>query len=132
MTPPSDHFRHPYDTHLSSGLRFLTELIAWVAGPWAVARWSPWLIVPALALLVGLPAVFSTINDKRTVIIATPGPIRVAVELLLYSVALIAPWYVWPTVVATAAAVIVVASLAMGLPRFRWLLDRAPSQSGSD
>ena len=25
----------PYDTYLSSGTRFLIELTAWIAGPWA-------------------------------------------------------------------------------------------------
>ena len=68
---------HPYDTPLSGGLRFAVELIAWVAGPWAAAHVALWLAVPAAAVLVGLPSVFSTRGDKRQVIVATPGPVRV-------------------------------------------------------
>jgi len=97
MTHHSDDFHHPRDTLLSSALRFLSELIAWVAGPWAVAQWSPWLVIPVLVVLVGLPSVFSTPNDKRNVVVGTPGPVRVGLELLLYAVALVAPWFVWPT-----------------------------------
>ena len=31
-------FNHPFDNPLNSGLRFLVEVVAWVAGPWAVAE----------------------------------------------------------------------------------------------
>ena len=96
ITQHSDDFHHPLDTPVSSSLRFLAELIAWVAGPWALALLSTWLILPALVFLVAIPAVFSTRNDKRTVVVPTPGPIRVALELLLHVVALDAPWFVWP------------------------------------
>ena len=27
------HFPHPHDTPVSAGLRFISELIAWIAGP---------------------------------------------------------------------------------------------------
>ncbi len=128
MTHHSDDFHHPRDTLLSSALRFLSELIAWVAGPWAVAQWSPWLVIPVLVVLVGLPSVFSTPNDKRNVVVGTPGPVRVGLELLLYAVALVAPWFVWPTAVAGLAAVLVVASLAADLPRFAWLMRGAPDR----
>jgi len=123
-----DEFHHPYDTPFSATLRFLSELIAWVAGPWAAALWSNWLILPALILLVGLPGVFSTRNDKRQIVVATPGPVRVGLELLLYAVAAIAPWFVWSAQAATLAVGIVVASLAAGVPRFLWLLRGAPQQ----
>lgn len=117
-----DMSQHPYDTLASGGLRFLTELIAWIAGPWAAAQVSPWLVVPTVVLLVGLPAVFSTPNDKHRVIVATPGKIRVGIELLLYGVAAVAPWFVWPSVVSGLATAVVVASLAFGIPRLRWLI----------
>ncbi len=79
--PQHTDFSHPYDTRLSSSLRFVSELIAWVAGPWAISTISAWLVVPALALLVGLPSIFSTRNDKRQVVGSTPGPVRVGLEL---------------------------------------------------
>ena len=125
MNPPDD-FSHPYDTPISSGLRFLTELIDWVAGPWALSLISGWLVVPSVVVLVGLPSVFSTRNDKRQVVVATPGPIRVGIELLLYVVALIAPWLVWPPAVSCVAAGVVVASLVAGIPRTMWLMRGAP------
>jgi hypothetical protein len=121
-------FSHPYDTPVSSSLRFLTELIAWVAGPWAIGTMSAWLVVPALALLVGLPSIFSTRNDKRQVIVSTPGPARVGLELVLYVVAAVAPWFVWPAAVAWVALGIVVASLVAGMPRIMWLLKGAPAE----
>lgn len=123
---PNHGFDHPYDEPISSGLRFLVELIAWVAGPWALSLVSGWLVLPAVAVLVGLPAVFSTPHDKRQVVVATPGPIRVGIELSLYAVALVAPWFVWSPAVSGVAAAIVVASVVTGIPRTMWLLRGAP------
>jgi hypothetical protein len=118
--------RHPHDTPVSAGLRFLTELIAWIAGPWAVTLVSSWLLLPAIILLVGLPAVFSTTNDKHKVIVPTPGPVRVGIEMFLYAVAIIAPWFVWSTIASVIATGVVIAALVTGIPRMKWLLDGAP------
>ena len=119
------NFKHPHDTPVSAGLRFATELIAWIAGPWAASLWSSWLVVPTLIILVGLPGVFSTPGDKNKIVVATPGPIRVLIELLLYSVAAIAPWLVWPPLAAAVCTAITIASLAIGLKRFVWLMKSA-------
>jgi len=123
-------FDHPFDTPLSSGLRFLVELIAWVAGPWAANRESIWLAIPVLALLVGLPSVFSTPGDKRQVIVATPGPLRVPLELVLHVVAVACAWVVWPAWLAAIATLVVIAAAVAGIPRTRWLLRGAPDASG--
>lgn len=122
-------FEHPYDTPLSSALRFAVELVAWVAGTWVVAQWSVWLAVPALIVLVGLPSVFSTPGDKKQVVVPTPGPVRALLELALYLVAVAGAWVVWPTWLAVIATLIVVASVVVGMPRTMWLLRGAP-QSG--
>jgi len=122
----SNQLHHPHDTPVSAGLRFLSELIAWIAGPWAVALISNWLVVPAIIFLVGLPAVFSTRNDKHQVVVPTPGMVRAGIELILYSVAAIAPWFVWSSVASALATGIVVASLLAGFPRFLWLINGAP------
>jgi hypothetical protein len=111
----SDSFHHPHDAPVSAGLRFTSELIAWIAGPWAVSLLSNWLVLPSLVLLVGLPAVFST-----------PGPVRVGIEIALYLVAAIAPWFVWSAVASGLADGIVIASVAVGMPRFSWLIKGAP------
>ncbi len=119
-------FEHPYDTALSAGLRFLVEVIAWVAGPWAAANESFWLFIPVAVVLVGLPAVFSTVGDKRQIVVATPGPLRLVLELGLHAVAIGAAWVVWPVWLAGAATAVVVVAFATGIPRAMWLLRGAP------
>ena len=119
-------FEHPFDNPLNAGLRFAVELIAWIAGPWAVAEVSLWLAVPAVLILVGLPSLFSTVGDKRQAIVPTPGPLRVVLELALHGVAAVAPWLVWPIWVGIVADVVVVAALIAGVQRTRWLLLGAP------
>ncbi|MEM6988196.1 MAG: hypothetical protein AAF499_16875, partial [Pseudomonadota bacterium] len=90
------HLSHPHDTHLSAGLRFGAELIAWIAAPTAVYAIAGGLAATVvLSLLVALPAVLATPGDKRQVIVPTPGPVRVVIELLLYAAAALAPWMVW-------------------------------------
>jgi hypothetical protein len=70
------------------------EIIAWVSGPWAAAQLSLWLIFPALIILIGLPSVFSTRGDKRKIVVATPGPPRVLMEIALHLVAAAGPWVI--------------------------------------
>ena len=93
-----------------------------------MALLSGWLALPALALLVGLPSIFSTRNDKRKVVVSTPGAVRVGLELLLYLVAVVTPWYVWPAPISAVAVVIVIASLVAGIPRILWLVRGAPRE----
>jgi len=119
-------FSHPYDTIYNSSLRFAVEIIAWVAGPWLASMFSTWLIAPSLIVLVGLPAIFSTRNDKRNVIIATKGIVRVAIELSLYFVAAIAPWYIWSTQFSAGTTCVVIIALLVGAPRLKWLCNGAP------
>jgi hypothetical protein len=121
-------FHHPCDTVLSSLFRFASELITWIAGPWFLASYNPWLIAPALLILVGLPSVFSTPGDKRQIIVATPGPARVAIEIFLFTIAAAAPWFVWPTWIAIACDVTVVLTLLLGVPRMIWLLREAENR----
>lgn len=127
MNNKSEVFLHPYDNVLSASLRFTTELIAWVAGPWAAGNISNWLIVPAILILVGLPATFSTINDKRQVIVPTPGPVRVLIEVFLYAVAASAPWFIWPHTAVVATTTVVIFAIVLGYPRLLWLMKGAKS-----
>jgi hypothetical protein len=87
---------------------------------------SNWLILPALVILVGLPSIFSTTNDKNNVVVPTPGPIRVLIELFLFTVAVVAPWFVWSPVVSGVAVAIVIATIVAGAPRIGWLMRGAP------
>jgi len=118
---------NPLDTWVSGGLRFLVELIAWVAGPWAMGqRLGPWVAGLTLVVLMALPGVFSVIGDKQQVIVAVPGLMRFFIELDLGLVAVIAAWYAWPTSAAVAATVVVLLAQLTGWRRSRWLLQGAP------
>ncbi len=125
MGSPGHTFDNPYDNPLSASTRFAVEIIAWVA-----ASISIWLVIPAIAILIGLPAIFSTVGDKRKIVVVTPGPVRVAIELLLYVVAIAAPWTVWPLWLAVLTTAIVLIAIASGLRRTRWLLKGAPTVTG--
>jgi len=127
----------PFDTNASSGLRFVIEIVAWIAGPWAVAdiTGSGWSAVPALLVLFGLPALFNTPGDKASTVVATPGPLRILIEMVLLVAALAGAWIVWPDWAAVIVSVIGVGMLLTGVRRYLWLveerrpLDRSTSRA---
>jgi hypothetical protein len=129
LTGPS-----PHDTPLSSGLRFIMELVAWTAGPWAAADLADnaFVAIPALVVLVAVPGIFSTPGDKHSVVVPTPGPVRVVLELLLFAVAGAGAWLVWPDWAAILVALIAVGALITGRRRTRWLLAGAPPVGPTD
>lgn len=118
----------PYDTGVSSALRFLIEVLAWVLGPWAAAELtgSLWAIIPALVVLMGLPALFNTPGDKKFDGIATPGPLRILIEMLLLGAAVAGAWIVLPPWAAILVSIVGLAMVLSGLPRYRWLAAGAP------
>ncbi|WNO07925.1 hypothetical protein [Teredinibacter sp. KSP-S5-2] len=122
----NNKFSHPYDTVFSSTLRFAVELIAWISGPWTVSYLSHWLIIPTAIMLVILPGIFSTPNDKKVILVPVSGIVRIVIESLLYLIAIIAPWLVWSNISAGIAFTIVILSIYLGTPRFKWLLKGAP------
>ena len=95
--------------------------MAWVTGPWAYQ--SVLLAVPSAVILIALPAIFSTVGDKRQVVIGTPRPLRLFLEFGLYGVAVAGAWLVWPVWIGAIATLIVIASLITGSPRAKWLLE---------
>lgn len=123
----------PYDTPMSSLTRFGVELIAWIAGPWAAGdlTGSAWAALPALVVLVGLPAVFNTPGDKNVTGIPTPGPARIAIEMVLVIVAIVGAWVVWPTWAAILVTIVGIAMIVTGLPRYRWLASGTPTPHAS-
>ncbi|WP_426513577.1 hypothetical protein ACPPVO_25035 [Dactylosporangium sp. McL0621] len=114
-----------------SAPRFLVEIIAWVAAPWALAPHAIWLAVLADVLLIGLPTVFGMPGAKKQKNpVSIPARPAIALELLQPVAACVAAFAAWPTVV---ASVVVVASLAaciLQLRRWRWMLAAAGGMHG--
>jgi Protein of unknown function (DUF2568) len=102
-------------------LRFLSELVAWVATPWALASHSPVLAGAALLLLIGLPAVFATPGDKTQVVVAVPGRVTILLVVMQLVAAAVAAWAAWPVPVALLVWLLVVLTAYAELPRWRRL-----------
>ncbi|WP_431678416.1 hypothetical protein [Kitasatospora sp. KL5] len=111
---------------LPDALRFLTELVAWIAAPWALAGVSPWLAAAALLLLIGLPTVLATPGDKKQVIVAVPGYVTVGLVLLQLAAAVAGAWAAWPAWAAVPVTVLAAACLVTEQPRWRRLLAARP------
>jgi hypothetical protein len=109
------------DSRLASALRFSTEVIAWVATPWALAPFSIPLAVASVVVLIGLPTVFQTPGDKPRVMVAVPGVVTVVLVLLQLVAAVVASWVAWPLVVAVVVTGLAVACVVTEQPRRRWL-----------
>ncbi|MFD9124746.1 hypothetical protein [Kitasatospora sp. NPDC059571] len=106
---------------LPDALRFLTEIVAWVAAPWALAAYSLWLSAAALALLIGLPAILATPGDKTEVVVAVPGRVTIALVLLQLLAAVAGAWALWPAWAAVPVTVLAAACLVTEQPRWRRL-----------
>ncbi|WP_433257149.1 hypothetical protein ACQPYK_19585 [Streptosporangium sp. CA-135522] len=117
------------DSRLASVLRFSSELVAWVATPWAL--WS--VSVPAallsVVLLIGLPTVFTTPGDKAHGMIAVPGVVTIALVLMQLAAAVASSWAAWFTPVAIVVSVLAAACVVAEIPRWRWLVTRRSSAS---
>ncbi|MEV4073746.1 hypothetical protein ACGFJC_11655 [Nonomuraea fuscirosea] len=113
----------PADT-LASVFRFATELVAWMATPWALSSYSPPLAVLAAVVLIALPTLFATPGDKRKVIVAVPGYVTILLVVLHVVAAVAAAWAAWHAVVAAVVSVLAVVTVVLELPRWRWLVKR--------
>ena len=98
----------------------------WTVGGVAVLTDRWWVAIPTAVVLVGMASIFSTPGDKKNVVVATPGPLRLVIELVTAAVAVAGAWIVWPTWVAVVVTAIVLAALATGVKRARWLAQGAP------
>jgi hypothetical protein len=125
-------FDNPYDTIASAGLRFLMEVIAWVAMPWWAWEVSgPISAILTLIILMAIPGVFSTVGDKRKVVVPTPGAVRVLIELGLFIAAIVGAWSAWSPYSGIGVAVIAVLGLIAGRRRVAWLLKGASLETGT-
>jgi hypothetical protein len=115
-----------------SAPRFLVEIIAWVAAPWALAAHGVWLAVLADVLLIGLPTVFGMPGAKKQ---RNPVPIparpAIALELLQPVAACVAAFAAWPPVVAWLVVLASSAACLLQLRRWRWMLGRSSAAVGS-
>ncbi|GAA5040237.1 hypothetical protein [Streptomyces siamensis] len=111
------------DDRTASVLRFATEIVAWVATPWALAGHSWLLAVLSVVLLIGLPTVFSTPGDKAHVIVAVPGPVTILLVLLQLAAAVVSSWVVWPLWAAVLVSAMAAATILTERPRWRWLIS---------
>ncbi|WP_441248566.1 hypothetical protein [Kitasatospora sp. McL0602] len=104
-------------------LRVLAELVAWVAAPWALWRYSPLLAVLSLVLLIGLPAVIGTPGDSKKVVapVAVPGWGTIGLVLMELAAAVAASWAVWPKPVAVLVTLLALACTVTEQPRWRQL-----------
>ena len=114
--------RHP---DIASALRFGTELIAWVATPWALASHSPLLAVASVVLLIGLPTVFATPGDKARVMVPVPGYVTIALVVLQLAAAVVSSWAAWPAAAAAVVSVLAATTVVTELPRWRRLTTGA-------
>ncbi|MGW2644479.1 hypothetical protein ACWC2T_06045 [Streptomyces sp. NPDC001393] len=111
------------DDRVPSAFRFATELVAWVATPWALAGYSWPLAVLAPVVLIGLPALFSTPGDKNKVVLPVPGWVTIAFVLLQLAAAVASAWWLWPAWAAVPVTLLAGAALVTERPRWRWLLS---------
>ncbi|MFD5471501.1 hypothetical protein [Streptomyces sp. NPDC127105] len=111
------------DDRIASALRFTAELVAWVATPWALSKYSWVLAVLAVVVLIGLPTVFSTPGDKKQVIIPVSGTVTILLVLLQLAAAVIASWSAWPAYAAVLVSLLVAATLVTERHRWRWLVS---------
>src|SRR4051812_8571124 len=84
-----------------SAPRFVAEIIAWVAAPWALARSglpASWLLaVLSVVVLIGVPTVFGTPGAKaQRTRVAVPGLAGIGLEVGQFAVAVVASWAAWP------------------------------------
>ncbi|SEB62925.1 hypothetical protein [Streptomyces sp. TLI_105] len=111
------------DDRTASALRFATELIAWVATPWALAGHSWLLAALSVVALIGLPTLLSTPGDKSHVVVAVPGWATILLVLLQLTAAVVSSWFAWPPWAAVSVTVLAAATLVMERRRWMWLLS---------
>ncbi|MDX2728018.1 MULTISPECIES: hypothetical protein [unclassified Streptomyces] len=117
--------RQPGHDYLRGGLRFTTELIAWVATPWALWPHSIPLAIGAVVLLIGLPTLFSTPGDRPggDSPVAVPGTVTIFLVLIQLVAATAAAWALWPTWTAATVTLLCLIVPFTELPRWRHLMS---------
>jgi hypothetical protein len=124
MVAPERPAPPPGHTLLPGSLRFASEIVAWVATPWALWSWSIPLAILSVVVLIGLPAVFGTPGDRpggRSPV-AVPGIVTILLVLLQLVAATASAWIAWPAWVAVLVTLLCLAAVVTEQPRWRALL----------
>ena len=126
MTSPEQRRGRPAaaaDPLYVSSPRFLVELIAWVATPWALVPHSIVLAIVADAILIGLPTIFGMPGAKKQRNpIAVSGIPAIAIELLQSVAACVAAFAAWPEPLAWCVLALVGVAAFLQRKRWRWML----------
>ncbi|MET8135428.1 MULTISPECIES: hypothetical protein [unclassified Streptomyces] len=117
------------DDRTASVLRFATEIVAWVATPWALSGHSWALAVLSVVVLIGLPTVFATPGDKSNVLVPVPGWVTVLLVLLQLVAAVVCSWLAWSGWAAGPVTVLAAATCVTELRRWRWLCRTGSARS---
>ncbi|GAA1136122.1 hypothetical protein [Nesterenkonia lutea] len=90
--------RPPGHDYARGAVRFVVEIIAWIATAWALWPHSILLAIAAVAVLVALPAVFGTPGDRPggDAPVSAPGGVTVLIVFIHLGAAATAAWAVWP------------------------------------
>jgi hypothetical protein len=108
----------------SSAPRFVIELIAWVATPWALWSHSIALAI-ASVVLIGIPALVGMPGVKNQPPALAVGPVMAIVAEFLQPVAaVISSGVAWSWPAAIGVVAFALAMLVLQVPRWRWMLDR--------
>jgi hypothetical protein len=124
---------HPGHDSVSGGVRFLSELIAWVAAPIALWPHSAPLAVGAVILLIGLPAVFSTPGDRPGggSVVPVPGIVTILLVVLQLAAATAAAWVLWPQWAAAPVTMVCLIALVTEQPRWQSLVSARVGPRGA-
>lgn len=129
--PTATRTRGPGHDYLRGGLRFLSELIAWVGAPWALWSHSVPLAIAAVVLLIVPSAMFSTPGDRPggDAPVAVPGAVTIALLLVQLVTATAAAWVLWPAWIAVTVTALCLLVTLTEQPRWRSLTGtpRSPS-----
>jgi hypothetical protein len=122
--------RPPGHDNVRGGFRFLAELIAMTATPWALWHYSILLAIASVVILIGLPAIFSTPGDRPggDGPIAVPGVVTILIVLIHLTAATVAAWMIWPWWLATAVTALCI--VVIGTEQSRWRALTGPGQQG--
>ncbi|MDP9794220.1 membrane protein YdbS with pleckstrin-like domain [Catenuloplanes nepalensis] len=118
--------RPPGHDLVRGGLRFLAEIVAWVAVPWALWPHSAVLAIGALVLLIVPSAIFSTPGDRPggDTPVAVPGIVTILLLLVQLVAATVSAWVLWPVWIAAVVTALCLVVVVTEQPRWRALTGR--------